>query len=338
MVTNDLLVLVGVRLRKAPTAALSFRDDDAVEKKFFLASHLTARRCLIYWNNIYGRSQLPQAQDKLIQRAKDGDASALTKLVKGTQDKIFRLSMRMLADPDAAQDATQEILIRVITKLSTFKGESRFETWVHKVAVNYLLTARKIISRDPGLSFEAFGKDLIDGLVDEDMASPEDHIMLNDLRLRCTMAMLMCLDRKHRAAYVLGEVLEIEHAEAAQILGIEPATFRKQLSRARANVQEFASAHCSLVTPTAACSCTRRLPAALGCGRIGLIPYAGFGEAPSYASTRMIAGAVNAGLATVKLQQATGPLRVPADFAAKILSLVDPPNRLIQQPNKGEMA
>lgn len=72
--------------------------------------------------------------------------------------------------------------------------------------------------------------------------------MLNDLRLRCTMAMLMCLDRKHRATYVLGEVLEMEHTEAALILGIEPAAFRKQLSRARASVQEFTAAHCAYST------------------------------------------------------------------------------------------
>jgi RNA polymerase sigma factor (sigma-70 family) len=269
---------------------------------------------------------LVEDKDILIRQAKDDDAAALSELVKGVQDKVFRLSIRMLADPEAAQDATQEILIRVITKLSTFKGDSRFETWVHKVAVNYLLTARKVIARDPGLSFETFGQDLIDGLVDENLASPEDHVMLNDLRLRCTMAMLMCLDRKHRATYVLGEVLEMEHTEAALILGIEPAAFRKQLSRARASVQEFTAAHCGLASPTAPCSCPRRLPAALNCGRLGAAPYAAFGEAPSYAAAKVMAGAVNSGLAAVKLQRATGPLRAPEDFAAKVLSLVDPPN------------
>ncbi|MFA6122558.1 MAG: RNA polymerase sigma factor [Sphingomonas sp.] len=264
-------------------------------------------------------------QDILVRRAKDGDAAALSELVSGAQDRVFRLSIRMLADPEAAQDATQEILIRVITKLSTFKGESRFETWVHKVAVNYLLTARKVIARDPGLSFEAFGQDLIDGLVDEELASPEDHAMLNDLRLRCTMAMLMCLDRKHRATYVLGEVFEMDHAEAASILGVEPAAFRQQLSRARARVQEFTAGHCGLANPAAPCSCPRRLPAALNCGRLGSGPYAAFGEAPSYAAAKAMAGTINSGLAAVELQRATGPLRAPEDFAAKILSLVDPP-------------
>lgn len=264
-------------------------------------------------------------QDDLIRRAKDGDAAALTGLMRSVQDQVYRLSVRMLADPDAAQDAAQEILIRIVTKLSTFNGDSRFETWVYRVAVNYLLTARKVIARDPGLSFEVFGKDLIDGLVDDEAASPEDHAMLNDLRLRCTMAMLLCLDRKHRAAYILGEVLEMEHAEAAEILGIEAATFRKQLSRSRASVQAFAAAHCGLVAASAACSCPRRLPAALHCGRLGSAPSPALVDAPSYAATKAMAGRLNSRLATVKLQRATGDLRAPEDLAGRVLSLVDPP-------------
>lgn len=269
---------------------------------------------------------MAQDQEILLRQAKDGDAAALTALVKSVQDDVFRLSVRMLADPVGAEDATQEILIRVVTKLSTFNGDSRFETWVYRVAVNYLLTARKVIARDPGLSFESFGADLIDGLVDEDMASPEDHVMLNELRLRCTMAMLMCLDRKHRAAYVLGEVLEMEHAEAAEILGVEPATFRKQLSRSRANVHEFTAAHCGLASADAPCSCPRRLPAALHCGRLGSAPSAALADAPDYAAVKTMASRLSAELVTAKLQRATGPLRAPEDFAAKVLSLVDPPN------------
>lgn len=264
-------------------------------------------------------------QENLIRRAKGSDAAALGQLVSSVQDGVFRLSMRMLADPDNAQDATQEILIRVVTKLSTFNGDSLFRTWVYKVAMNYLLTARKVIARDPGLSFDFFGQDLIDGLVDENMASPEDHAMLNDLRLRCTMAMLMCLDRKHRAAYVLGEVLEMDQAEASEILGVEPATFRKQLSRARSEIQRFTAAHCSLTNQSAPCSCPKRLPAALNCGRLGSGPYAGFTDAPSYAAAKEMAGRFNAELATAKFQRATGPLKAPFDFAAKVLNLIDPP-------------
>lgn len=288
-------------------------------------SHRAAWRSLTGQDGKFRRRALAEVQDHLIQQAKDGNALALAALVKAVQDKVHRLSMRMLADPDGAQDATQEILIRVITKLSTFNGDSRFETWVYKVAMNYLITAKKIIARDPGLSFESFGKDLIDGLVDEAAASPEDQVMVNELRLRCTMAMLMCLDRKHRAAYVLGEILEMEHGEAADILSLAPATFRKQLSRSRASVQEFTAAHCGLANSAAPCSCPKRLPAALHCGRLGASPSPALANAPSYAAAKAFAGKLSAALVTAKLQRATGPLKAPEDFAARVLSLVDPP-------------
>ena len=173
----------------------------------------------------------------LVEQAKAGDALALEAFVRATQNKVHRLAVRMLADPQIAQDATQEILIRIITKLSTFQGDSKIETWTYKVAVNYLLTARKVIARDPGLSFQLFSDDLLNGLVDENNAAPEDHIMLNEMRIRCTMAMLLCLDREHRAAYVLGDVLEMDHREAADIMGITSANYRKRLSRARGDVK-----------------------------------------------------------------------------------------------------
>lgn len=260
-----------------------------------------------------------------IARAKEGDARALEALVRGVQDRVYKLAMRMLADPVLAQDATQEILIRVVTKLSTYRGDSRFETWVHRVAINYLLTAKKVIASDPGLSFQMFGEDLLNGLADEAHAAPEDHVMLNELRIRCTMAMLLCLDRDHRAAYVLGEILEFDQSEAAEVLEITPANFRKRLSRARQEVKEFTVASCGLANARAACSCPRRLPAAQAMGRIGDVATAELSEAPSYVETRALATATQADLVAAKLQRATGPLRPQIDFARQVLALVEPP-------------
>lgn len=260
-----------------------------------------------------------------IELAKDGDARALETLVRNTQDRMFRLSLRMLADPNAAQDATQEILIRIITKLSTYRGDSTFETWTYRIAINYLLTARKIIANDPGLSFQMFSEDLLQGLADNQNVAPEDHVMLNELRLRCTMAMLLCLDREHRAAYVLGEVLEFAHGEAAYVLEISESNFRKRLSRARAKVQEFTAAACGLANVSAPCSCRKRLPAAMASGRVGTSPSAELADAPSFADVQVMASKVEADLITAKLQRATGPLISQRDFAADVLKLVDPP-------------
>ncbi len=80
-----------------------------------------------------------------VKLAQSGDKAALSEVVSHIQDTIFRLSIRMLADFTAAEDATQEILVLVITKLSQFRGESRFTTWVYRIAANYLFVKRGAI-------------------------------------------------------------------------------------------------------------------------------------------------------------------------------------------------
>ena len=88
--------------------------------------------------------------DTLVSAAQAGDRDALTGVVREIQDRVHHLAMRMLVNPDDALEATQEILILVITKLSTFRGDSAFHTWVYRVATNYLLSAKNILERDPG--------------------------------------------------------------------------------------------------------------------------------------------------------------------------------------------
>ena len=72
----------------------------------------------------------------IIKNAQNGDQLALEQVVRSIQDNVHHLAMRILVNPEDAFDATQEILILVITKLSTFEGRSNFNTWVYRVAVN----------------------------------------------------------------------------------------------------------------------------------------------------------------------------------------------------------
>jgi RNA polymerase sigma factor (sigma-70 family) len=83
--------------------------------------------------------------ENLIKEAVNGNKTALEGVVASIQDNIYYLSLRMLANPDDAQDATQDILIRVITKLSSFRFDSKFNTWVYRVASNYLITEKKFL-------------------------------------------------------------------------------------------------------------------------------------------------------------------------------------------------
>lgn len=262
----------------------------------------------------------------LIEKAQAGEAAALDRLVRRVQDRVYRLALRMLPIPDAAQDATQEILILVVTRLSTFEGRAGFNTWVHRIAVNYLLTAKKVAARDPAITFDWFAEDLEQGLVADDALPPEDHVMLNELRLRCTMAMLVCLDRDHRAAYVLGEVLQFDQAEAAEVLEIRPDLYRKRLSRARADVVAFTARACGLANAAAPCRCRRRLPAAVAAGRVGQVDRPTWPGAPEFKDVEAEAARTEAALVAAKLQRATGALPPPVDLAARVLRVVNPPD------------
>src|SRR2546429_5911062 len=110
----------------------------------------------------------------LVERARSGDANALEELIASIQDKIYGLAIRMLWHPDDAADATQEILIRIVTHLGTFRGESAFMTWAYRVASNYLLTVRKRRAEQEELTFERFGAQLDEGLSDAPLQAPAD--------------------------------------------------------------------------------------------------------------------------------------------------------------------
>jgi len=209
--------------------------------------------------------------EQLARLAQAGNMEALERLVERIQDKVYGLALRMLWSAEDARDATQEILIRVITRLGSFRGESKFTTWVYRVAANYLRDARKSRLEEQRYTFERFGDELDEGLSDAPIQTgqPIDEVLLlEEIKIGCTLGMLLCLDRAHRLAYVLGEILEIESAEAAEILDITPAAFRKRLSRARADIVDFMKKKCGLVNPGNPCRCRRRVNHALKLGRI----------------------------------------------------------------------
>ena len=217
-----------------------------------------------------------EAVEATIARARRGDSAALEALIAEIQGKVYDLAVRMLWHPEDAKDATQEILFRVVTHLGSFRGESNFFTWVYRIAANHLLSWRKSRAEAQELTFEAFGKDLEEGLSDIPRGA-DDLVLLQEIRVGCTLGMLLCLDRSHRLSYILGEILELDSKEAASILGINRATFRKRLERARSSILEFMQARCGLANPENRCRCSRRIDRAIELGRLnpGSLLFAG---------------------------------------------------------------
>jgi DNA-directed RNA polymerase specialized sigma24 family protein len=81
--------------------------------------------------------------EELVSEAQAGNKDALEQLVRRHQPWIFNIATRMVWRRDLAEDATQEILIKIVAKLNTFRGESQFRTWLYRIAVNHLLNFRK---------------------------------------------------------------------------------------------------------------------------------------------------------------------------------------------------
>lgn len=264
--------------------------------------------------------------ESLVRKAQGGDKQALESLVLEIQDTIYYLSLRMLFKPEDASEATQEILILVITKLSTFQFKSNFRTWVYRVSTNYLLNTKKIIAKDLGLTFDVFKEDLESDLEESDQLkkSPDYELLLNEIRIMCTMAMLLCLDQKHRIAYILGDIFELDHNEASECLSLSKENYRKQLSRARAKVLEFTKLSCGLVSCNAKCSCEKKLKGAITRGRVNpkKIYFADKSDNGFYDVQQKISE-MSDDLKTVELQTSIPILKNPDNFIAIVETLMD---------------
>jgi RNA polymerase sigma factor (sigma-70 family) len=173
--------------------------------------------------------------DALARRAADGDREALSALVREIQHPMYRLALRFLGHPDDAEDATQEVLIRIVNRLATFEGRSKFTTWAYTVAVRSLLRTRKRRVESVVQGPEEFAAALDAGMgeIDPTVDEVEYRLLCEQVRISCTYGMLLCLSRPQRAAYLLADVLGLTDADSAKILGCTRETFRQRVSRAR---------------------------------------------------------------------------------------------------------
>ncbi|WP_139652664.1 RNA polymerase sigma factor [Raoultibacter phocaeensis] len=212
----------------------------------------------------------PEEQASLVDQAIAGDQTALEALLESVNDLVFNLSLRFLGTICDAEDATQEIAVKIMTHLSTFRKESAFSTWVYRIAVNHLKDCRTHQFAHAPFSFEMYGADICDkrALEVPDLTEGVDTSLLaRELKLSCTNVMLQCLDADARCAYVLGTMFKANSSTAADILGITPEAYRQRLSRARKTVAEFLAAYCQH-GGSDACSCERRVNFAIATHRL----------------------------------------------------------------------
>lgn len=206
----------------------------------------------------------------LVDQAIEGDKKALESLILSVQDMIYNLSLRMLGMPYDAEDATQEIIIKILTQLSTFRKESSFSTWVYRIASNYLINYKKSMFAKRPLSFDFYGKDIDNGFIEvtsDATQNMDENILGEELKQSCTNVMLQCLDPESRLIYVLGVMFKMNSKICSEILGITSDAYRQRLSRIRSQVASFLSEYCGL-SQTGKCHCKKRIGYAIQTNRL----------------------------------------------------------------------
>ena len=178
------------------------------------------------------------SDEVLAVRAAAGDDLAFETIVERYQRRIFRLASRLTSDTDAA-DVLQETFLQVYRHLSSFRGDSRFATWVYRIATNAALMHRRARARRPAESLDAFLPRFdANGLHRGTPAELQAASRVDELLDRRTLAIsargaLARLPDLYRDAFVLRDLEEMPTADVADALGIEPAAVRQRVHRAR---------------------------------------------------------------------------------------------------------
>jgi uncharacterized protein (TIGR02246 family) len=259
-------------------------------------------------------------------RAKGGNRESLEWLVRRHSPWIYNIALRMLYHPDDAQDASQEILVKVITRLSTFEGRSAFRTWLYRIAVNHLLTMQRL--RRERWTFEAYERVLEElpesELVDTTTPSAEVQVWLEEAKIGCTTGLLLCLDREQRLIYILGDIFGVSDRFGSELLDVSRDNFRQKLSRARRDLQNFAQGRCGLINPANPCRCARKTKAFIEAGYVN--PQDLLFVRARVRAVRDVAPVVYSDLEAAEREYAElhrgHPFQVPPDFVARLRSLL----------------
>ncbi|MEW4486487.1 sigma-70 family RNA polymerase sigma factor [Thalassoglobus sp. JC818] len=199
---------------------------------------------------------------ELVSRANSGNRDALEALVLRHQAWIYNIAVRMVFHPQDAEEVTQEVLVKVITKLGNFKGESQFRTWLYRIATNHVLNMKRRGAEAHEMTFADYGAAINST---PDLELPDTNsvpvalpILIEEAKNSCTIGMLLCLDRKQRLIFILGEILGATDTVGGEVLEMTPDNFRQCLSRARRDLHNFMNNQCGLVNANNPCRCPKK--------------------------------------------------------------------------------
>ena len=209
---------------------------------------------------------------ELIEQSKNGSQAAIEKLVLRHQAWIYNIAVRMVFQPHDAEEVTQEVLIKAITRLSTFNGESKFRTWLYRITSNHILNMKRRGGESESQTFSSYA-DAINGTPDLDLPDPktvpvEVPLLVEEAKISCTTGMLLCLDRRQRLIFVLAEIFGASDSVGSEILEMTPDNFRQSLSRARRDLYQFMNNQCGLINQNNPCRCPKKTKGFIDAGHV----------------------------------------------------------------------
>ncbi|WP_106794306.1 RNA polymerase sigma factor [Aquimarina sp. Aq78] len=197
----------------------------------------------------------------LIAQSLAGHKAALENLIKKHQDWIYNVALSFVGDKDEAADLTQEVLIKIVTKLDSFKQKSLFRTWVYRIVKNHFLNMKRGKYEINSPTLEEFGQGL-DQLPNESLSDysfeVENKLLVKEAKISCMKGMLLCLDREQRMIYIIGELFEFTDTIGSEIMEISKENFRVKLHRAKKNLYNFMDNKCGLIKKSNPCRCAKK--------------------------------------------------------------------------------
>jgi RNA polymerase sigma factor (sigma-70 family) len=221
----------------------------------------TRMREAAVYNPFIERQNGTDRDQELIEGVLQGGSAELESLILRHQAWIYNIALGMTLDASEAEDITQEILIKMITSLSTYdRTKASFRTWLYRIVANHVLSQRR------GKKEEAFSSlvtpdayhEYVESIPDEKAEhSPEHKALSREARNTCVAGMLLCLDKRQRLVFILGAIFGLNDATGSEILDMSRDNFRKILSRSRSKLSNFFASTCSLVNEKNPCTCSR---------------------------------------------------------------------------------
>jgi RNA polymerase sigma-70 factor, ECF subfamily len=183
--------------------------------------------------------QIPRSLALLIERAAAGDMVAFEEIMKHSEQRVMRMTWRMLGNEADARDATQEVFLRVYKYLGRFKQDQPFFAWVYQITLNVCrdIAKKRRHYNTQFTSLEAGGQETVFGISDQQADAEETLIRAQEREL--IMKAIATLPEKERAAILLRDLEGLRTDEVARIMRSTPTTVRSQISSARQKIKVY---------------------------------------------------------------------------------------------------